>query len=185
MLLFLDTETTGFHSKSKPFDHPDQPHIMQLAWKLITPERRVLRSYNTLIKCPVEPHEKAFSIHGITQAECNDFGIEPERAAEDLEDVLYLATSQIAHNIEFDIGVINLLFARHNIPTLKNPNRQCTMQMAKRLGLPSASLANAYEYLTGKPLEGSHDAMSDTDACEEIYFRMKQTGARPSPKGGN
>lgn len=34
MILFFDTETTGFPHKSKPVDHPDQPHVVQLAAEL-------------------------------------------------------------------------------------------------------------------------------------------------------
>lgn len=34
MILFFDTETTGFFQDKLPVDHPDQPYIVQLAAQL-------------------------------------------------------------------------------------------------------------------------------------------------------
>lgn len=47
------------------------------------------------------------------------------------------------------------------------------MRKAKRFGPKSPNLGEAYQFFTGKPLEGAHDAMVDVRACKAVYYGIK------------
>jgi len=66
---FFDTETSGFISKSLPFDHPDQAWLVQIGAVLCT-ETEILNSLNVIIKAngrTMNSHAEA--IHGISIAQ--------------------------------------------------------------------------------------------------------------------
>ena len=68
LLFFYDTETTGIPNFKEPSEHPDQPHIVQIAAALVDDEtRKTVSSINLIIKpdgwaIPEELTE----IHGIS-----------------------------------------------------------------------------------------------------------------------
>lgn len=39
-------------------------------------------------------------------------------------------------------------------------------------------LTEAYKHFTGKPLEGAHGAMADTQACLDVWFAIKDLAAK-------
>jgi DNA polymerase-3 subunit epsilon len=171
--LFLDTEATGFPSKSKPLDHEDQPYIMELAWKLVDQGGEELRTYSSFVQCPVDPHPKALEVHKITKDFANEYGQRSIDVLDQLEDAMKLADALVAHQVTFDLQMINIMAERHASVTLPALHNICTMQMAKDLGLSSTALASVYHYFTGAPLKNAHRAMTDVEACQTIFFRMK------------
>lgn len=52
------------------------------------------------------------------------------------------------------------------------------MLAARRKGPKSPNLGEAYEFFTGKKLEGAHNAMVDVAACKAIYFGIKAHNAQ-------
>jgi len=48
----------------------------------------------------------------------------------------------------------------------------CTMKIAKDEGWPY-SLGGLHRHLFGIPLDGAHDAMTDTKATARIFFELK------------
>jgi DNA polymerase-3 subunit epsilon len=189
-LFFYDTETTGFPLWKERSSDPRQPHIVQLAAKVINSETRaVVHALDVIIKpagWKIPPDVS--DIHGITTEHALRVGI-PERAAVSMI-LLFseLADTRIAHNESFDSRIMRIALKRFNhldmaIEFWKLAPIECTMRRSTNIvNLPPnpgkktpkwPSLSEAYEFFTGKPLENAHNAMVDVDACIEVYFAMQ------------
>jgi DNA polymerase III epsilon subunit-like protein len=97
LALFYDTETTGLPLLKEPSEHPDQPHIVQLAACLVDLDTR-----NTIASMDVVVRPRGWTIpddvaaiHGITTAHALDVGI-PEEMAIDMLMAIQLEQAQLA-----------------------------------------------------------------------------------------
>lgn len=189
MLLFFDTETTGFPQKHKPVDHPDQPHIVQLAAALTEDDGRVVSSFNFIIDPGVERGVRIPSatsaIHGIDEERCWRFGVLPAFALETFDELYTRADMIVGHNVDFDVEMVTIAFNKLNpsiglrrevvAPTF------CTMRQSTDIcRIPSPrggnkwpKLGEAYQHFFGEPLDGAHDAFVDLMACKRIYFQLQ------------
>ena len=75
MILFFDTETTGFPDWKLPLSHEKQPHIVQLAAQLCDEYGRMLAEMCVVIDNDVDIPEKASAVHGITRERAAEIGI--------------------------------------------------------------------------------------------------------------
>lgn len=200
--LFYDTETTGLPLFEAPSEHPDQPHIVQLAAVLVDLDTRKTISSMDVIVRPngwVIPNEVS-DIHGITTELATEVGI-PEDMALDTFCMLWGGRNRIAHNESFDARIIRIAKKRYHDqrdPNLvikpsdewKMSRAECTARMATPImKLPptermlavgrkhpkTPNLSEAYRHFTGTDLENAHSAMADVQACIAIYFAMNNT----------
>ena len=190
--LAFDTETTGLPLFKEPSEHPDQPHIVQLAAVLVELDtRRELACMDVIVKpegwtIPAE----VSAIHGITQEHALDVGI-PEAVAVEMLLALWAQRTRIAHNEQFDARIVRIACMRHApafADSWKAGHAECTQLLStpilnlpptekmKRAGFnrpKSANLGEAYEFFTGRKLENAHSAMADTRACLEVFHAVK------------
>lgn len=204
MILFFDTETTGFAHKSKPIDHPDQPHVIQLAAILCEPEGRVVSGINMLIDLGVDKGVRipsgAQAVHGIDEERLWRFGGFPYSALNAFEHMYARADLMVGHNINYDIEMMEIALSRTVVSKSDDPLTArtklelpsfCTMKASTDIcQLPSPrggykwpKLGEVYQHFFGEPLEGAHDAMVDLMACKRVYFHLKGLSA-PAAKGG-
>src|SRR5215216_6018541 len=99
MKLFFDTETTGLPEYKKKHDLSVQPHVIQLAALLTDDSGNTKGEFNTLIKpagwtVPAE----AQAVHGISQEDCERYGIEIRSALGMFNLWLKLLPEAVAHN---------------------------------------------------------------------------------------
>lgn len=194
-ILFFDTETSGLPDKRKPLDHPDQPHLVQLAMLLKDGDREVSR-VSVVVRCPVEPHEKAKAAHGYDMAMTERWGIQPIGAIGLFMDLVLRADLIVAHNIEFDLQIMRIAMAklRREFPILESLPKLCTMALCephcripatpaqiaagfKRKGeFKSPKLEEALKILCGEDLVGAHDALADVLACSRLYDWLQVNG---------
>ena len=208
LALFYDTETTGLPLYDKPSEHPDQPHIVQLAACLIDLHTRETISSMDVIICPQQweiPAETT-AIHGITTELARDVGVVHTLATDMLMALKSAAGVRIGHNESFDARMVRIAQHRYKLDVrgLVTPEKWlqawkeapalCTMQLsspvvripptAKMLAADKgakfkrASLSEAYEALIGKPLENAHSAMADVQACMAVYFALEDLKPR-------
>lgn len=198
MILFFDTETTGFAHKSKPIDHPDQPHVVQLAAALTEDDGKVVSGFNFIIDpgvCNgVRIPSAVAAIHGIDEEKAWRFGRHPIDVLTMFDALYPHADTIVGHNVDFDIEMMLISFGRHKADWQWNAgpiaDKFCTMRESTDIcKLPSPrggykwpKLGEAYLHFFGRELVGAHDAMVDLDACKQIYFALK-SGA-PAAKGG-
>ena len=205
--LFYDTETQGLPLFTEPSDHPDQPHIVQLAACLVDlTSRKTIASMDVIVRPDgwTIPAQVA-AIHGITTEHALDVGI-PEAQAVDMFMSLWRGRTRIAHNESFDARILRIALKRYVDPRDTNlaippsddwkaSRAECTqllstpilalpptakMRAAGRNHFKSANLGEAYKHFTGKDLQDAHSAMADVQGCMEVYFAIKGTPASQS-----
>lgn len=188
-VLAFDTETTGLPVKNKPL--ADQPHIMQLAFSLYDPERRPVFEMSTLVALPdgVEPHPKAFEVHGISGDMTRAVGIKKEAAMHLLGMAVSRANVIVAHNASYDIGLVGYEVERTGaLHPLRERHITCTCDLATPvLNLPPtakmvaagfskpkrAKLEECWKFFFNEELSGAHDALVDTRGCARVYFELR------------
>lgn len=189
MILFFDTETTGFFQDRLPVDHPDQPYTVQLAAQLCDNEGEAIAGFSFIVNSSVEIPERAAAVHGITTEKATELGVSPEFALNAFQHLYQRADVACAHNIKFDKGVMEAAIARHygRIRPLSK-KLYCTMEAATPIiNLPPTErmravgidkpkppkLEECIRHFFGEDLEGAHDAMVDVNACRRVYFHLK------------
>jgi DNA polymerase-3 subunit epsilon len=189
MILFFDTETTGFLDDRLPIDHEAQPYIVQLAAQLCQDDGAPIAGFCFIISPGVPIPERAAAVHGITDEKANQFGVSAEFALSAFTHLYQRANLVCAHNIKFDKGIIEVAIARHYGKTM--PLRKplfCTMEAASPVvNLPPTERMLAAGFTKPKPpkleecmrhffnedLDGAHDAMIDVTACRRVYLHLK------------
>lgn len=196
MILFFDTETTGFVQDRLPVDHPDQPYIVQLAAELTEDDGEPVAGFSFIIDPGIGEitiPAKASDVHGITDERAVALGVSSEFALGAFTHLYQRADLVVAHNIKFDRAVIETAISRHyrKIMPLRKP-LFCTMEAATPIvNLPPTERMIAAGFNKPKPpkleecirhffdenLEGAHDALIDVRACSRVYFHLKSLEA--------
>lgn len=189
MILFFDTETTGFFQPKIPIDHIDQPHIVQIAAELCDDNGAPVSGFNFIVNPNVPIPVRASDVHGITTERAKMLGVSTAFALAAFEHLLNKADLLCAHNVKFDQGVINVARARRagqNDPI--TTALFCTMEeaapivnlpptdrmIAAGLNKPKApKLEECIQHFFGETLVGAHDAMIDVRACARVFFHLK------------
>lgn len=196
MILFFDTETTGFVQDRLPVDHPDQPYIVQLAAELTEDDGEPVAGFSFIIDPGIGEitiPTKASDVHGITDERAVALGVSAEFALSAFTHLYQRADLVVAHNIKFDRAVIETVISRHyrKIMPLRKP-LFCTMEAATPIvNLPPTERMLAAGFNKPKPpkleecirhffdesLEGAHDALIDVRACSRVFFHLKRLEA--------
>lgn len=196
-ILFYDTETTGLPLFSEPSEDPRQPHIVQLAAKLVDSDTRKTIASIDLIARPdgwTIPDDVA-DIHGITTQHALAVGV-PERLI--VEALLHLyeckggqPVTRCGHNESFDARMVRIAMMRFGLagpdewkvgaswctalmstPIMKLPPTE-RMVATGRKGPKMPKLSEAYKFFTGKELENAHSALADVDACAAVHWAIQ------------
>ena len=189
MILFFDTETTGFFQDRVPVDHPSQPHLVQLAAMLCEDDGGEVMSLSVIVNNNVPIPEQASNVHRITTEIAAARGVTPAMAIDLFGHMYRLADTSVAHNIKFDKGIMEAAIARrHGAVRVMNKPMFCTMEAASPIvNLPPTERMLAAGFNKPKPpkleecvrhffnedLDGAHDAMIDVAACRRVFFHLK------------
>lgn len=185
--IFFDTETTGLPVWNEPSEGENQPHIVELAAKLVDLQsREVIGVLDTIIRPDgwVIPQDVT-DIHGITTEHALVVGRPEAEVIAELMTMCRQANFRVAHNQSFDERILRIgikrLLSEEVAEEWKAGEKQCTglitkpiMQMLpkNKFGYKMPKLSEAYEHFTGKPMQNAHRAMADVDACIEVYFAV-------------
>jgi len=191
MILFFDTETTGFTRPNKPADHPDQPHLTQIAAQLVRPDNTTFMEFSFVVNAGVPIPKQASDVHGITNEIAEVFGVSQETAVDFFLKLYGHADKVVAHNCNFDKQVMASAIARRmqgaafdfTTPfycTMKNATDIVKapptpkMLAAGRAHWKSPNLGECIQHFFGEELSGAHDAMVDVQACRRVYFELNK-----------
>lgn len=193
MILFFDTETTGFMNARKPVDHPDQAHVVQLAAQLVTPQNETFMEFSLVVNPGVPIPVGASNVHGITDDIAAKYGVKPKTAVRFFTMLLRHTELLVAHNIGFDDQVMQTAITRcgGDVKEFVKP-QYCTMKnafdvvkapptqkmiAAGRTHWKSPNLGECIKHFFDEELDGAHDAMVDVKACRRVYFELMKGGA--------
>lgn len=193
MILFFDTETTGIARFNLPANHPEQPHLVQIAAQLCEDDGRPIASFSTIVDPKVAIPDGAAAVHGITNEKAASLGISVEAAVQQFKHLYDRASLLVAHNIKFDRAIMEAAISRclGNNSVLTKP-MYCTMETASPIvNLPPTDrmraagfikpkppkLAECIKHFFGEELEDAHDAMVDLAACRRVYLHLKSLEA--------
>ena len=182
--LFFDVETTGMprNWKAPVSDTFNWPRVVQIAWQAYD-ENRVCTDAQEFIIKPEGweiPYE-AERIHKISTEIAQEKGVDLKDVLQQFKKAIDEAEYIIAHNINFDEKVIGAEFIRNSIEhRLFNSERFCTMQESTYFcRLPGKggrfkwpTLNELHEKLFGARFADAHQAMADTQATANCFFRL-------------
>lgn len=186
MELIIDTETTGLTrlSFANKFNYQKWPRLVQVAWLLC--ESGSIIEQNCAIICPqgFEIPASATQIHGITQQHALKEGKDLVEQLALLHSAMQRANTIIAHNLDFDLGILESESIRMQYPLQVPEKRLCTVHLSRQYmqkikgcrqgGFPK--LSHLYETLFGFSYGPAHQAHSDAAACFHVFNRLKKLG---------
>lgn len=189
MYVVFDTETDGLYNFGKSHIDESQPHLVQIAAILFTDDDKEIASLSTIIqpngfKIPT----RASDVHGISTDMANECGISLKTAIELLSEFIDIADTVVAHNAQFDVGVVRkaVYDLGHSGDIFSGKKICCTKDASTPIlkikksagnGYKWPKLSEAYKYFFNEELEGAHDALVDTRACSRVYTALKSKGA--------
>ncbi len=180
MFLFFDTETTGLSRNSD--------HVVQIAWILTDQHGNVVTEKSHVIRpsgYSIPP--SAVQIHGISTAYALDKGKPLKWVLEQLTADAALASAAIAHNLSFDLGILQTDYTKASLDfPFHRMTQICTMKLSttwcripKLNGSPGfkfPKLEELHYRLFGHSFDNAHDALADTRACMRCYFELIKIG---------
>lgn len=188
MYLVMDTETTGLPIWKEPSDHPDQPHVVDIAWTLYTADGSEADRFDAIINPGPDviiPDELA-AMHGITTERARDEGIAPLEVFERFADVIGQAEQVVGHNVSFDLRMMRIMGARltgekweTNLPifcTMRQSTNHCRILKAKPRtdnDWKWPNLTEAVRHFFDEDHSNAHRARPDCDAAARIFFHLK------------
>lgn len=190
--LFFDTETTGVPTRrgAPPSESEAWPHVVQLAWLLTDDRGRAVERETRLIAPDeFEIPPDATRVHGITTEYARIHGEPLSTVLHRFALALTRADLLVAHNISFDLPVLQAEFYRLHGSAgpgvmLRTPGF-CTMRSATEVcripsrfgsGFKWPSLDELHRFLFAKGFEDAHDAAADVDACARCFFELRRRG---------
>ena len=186
MELILDTETTGLTSLSFATERNYQqwPRLVQIAWGTVINNQVYLQRTEIIFPEGFKIPSSSVRLHGITQKQALEHGKELKGLLIDLNETMKSADTLVAHNLNFDLGVIQSESIRMGIPLEFPRKRQCTAFMGRKYMLKEKKLRlkefprlnELYRTLFNRELNVLHKAHSDMIACGELYLELKKLG---------
>lgn len=187
MILFFDTETTGFPKnwKAPITDLDNWPRLVQLAYLVYDFDGNLIHSCNEIIKPNgfTIPNE-ASNVHGITTDIANQRGSKIEEVFELFSIHLRRAKVIVAHNMAYDEKIIGSELIRLGLEnTLDSKEKICTMESTVNLckidgpyGYKWPKLEELHRFLFNHDFEGAHDALADIQSTAKCFWELKKIG---------
>lgn len=187
-ILFFDAETSGLWKDALDPLHPSQPHLVQLACKVVrVSDRKKMGGAVWLIRpdgWSIEPDAEA--VHGISLASCYAYGLPLAHVLLQLQAACRTAELAVAHHVQFDRAVILSAINRTNTPTgwwdRMASSFRCTMERATdhvrlpgnfgTFKFPKLEEALDFFFPASAPHKQTHQGEYDADACEALWFAM-------------
>ena len=197
MILFYDTETTGFPLWSEPSEHPGQPHIVQIAALLTDDDGKKIASIDLIIQPDGwAMDDRALAVHGITVEHATAVGVDAHITLKVFLVLWHRAEKRVGFAEPFDARMVRIALARlfgkdHEISSKwKGGNAECVkvlatplckeipptdkMMAAGRKHPKTPKLTEACEIIMGNPMTNANSAMGDVIATRALYFKIKE-----------
>ena len=172
-MIIIDTETTGLPQPSVA-GLDAQPSIIDFyAMKVDLRDMSIIGEVEFLCKPPNPIDAVITKITGLYNSDLD--GLEPFGAHfEEVAQLFVGETEVVAHNCQFDMGLLEFEMARLGKSTLFPwPMRRCcTVEATYHLNNRRMKLTELYQHAVGRPLEQKHRARADVEALWEVVQWM-------------
>ncbi len=183
--LIIDTETNGLpQSYHLPVtDLANWPRLISVAWGLYDEKGQELdRQYVLVQPDGYRWNQVAQRIHGITQQQAETQGKPLVEVLNQLRPAIERADAWVGHNIDLDYSVVGAEFVRvgkkesSGVGVFPTRPTLCTMDASAKVtpNREPVRLDELYKLLTGKTMEGMHDATADMLATARCFFELKR-----------
>ncbi len=181
--IFIDTETTGLptlisYNRYYPYyqlEYYNKSRIIELGYMVYDSNNNKIKEFNKLIR-PNNFEITNTEIHGITNEQAINEGINIIDALKELEEDLKYTDTIIAHNINFDINIILSEASRAKcsklVESIHKKVKKCTFKIAQEIYKKNFKLVNLYSHLFNKNIEQEHRALSDVKILVDCYFEL-------------
>jgi DNA polymerase III epsilon subunit-like protein len=191
--LVLDTETTGLpkFKDPKPEELEFMPRIVQISWYLFDSNFKCVNAEKCYLKQDAPIPIEAIKIHGITDAIIEEKGEDPKSVFEKLHLDIRKANYIVAHNVEFDIPIIESEFIRLGLKKpFKGKKKLCTMKAGTSFCKIPSNYGRGYKYPRLEELlehcyfpgwsniriTEAHDAEVDVAITAKCFIKLKELG---------
>lgn len=175
----FDTETTGLvHFSGLPLD--ELPHIIEIygvVVDLATGERGMM--IDTLVRPPVEITDEIVGITGIDNNMVEATPTWKFNVAQ-LKAVLASAEAVIAHNLSYDMMMVDTEMRRIGDSVDWPPVRLCTAEQSVHLHSKRLNMQALHEHYIGEKFKDAHRAAPDVEALIRVALAMAAAGDLPS-----
>ena len=185
MYVFFDTETSGLPRvwSAPASDINNWPRLVQVAWVCCDADGQPTESHEYLIKPQgFKISKQAAELHGITTERALREGVELAPVLAELSDAVRSASTVVAHNLDFDLKVVQAEWIRADMKNAFARKQQCCTMKAStdycripgKYGYKWPKLEELHSKLLGRGFDGAHGAMADTQACMRCFFRLRE-----------
>jgi len=171
----FDTETTGL-VKNSLVPLSSQPRIIEFFGHTVNDETgEVLNEIEFFCNPGVELEAVITRITGIKSEELKD--AKPFRAyAAQICEMVAVADAVVAHNLSFDMALVEADCARSGCSPKWPARLICTVEQTEWIKGHRLSLGNLHEELFGEPFAGAHRARHDVMALTACYLELRKRG---------
>ena len=187
MYLFFDTETNGkainFNADYTQVDN--WPRITQLAYAVYSDAGNLIGTSSCLVKPDgwVVPKEQFFIDNNMSTERCEAEGLPIIEVLSQFVEVINHSDVMVAHNMAFDLKVVQAEMHRLGLKATKRPKKFCTMKetseickIPRKYGNKWPKLEELHKFLFQCDFDGAHDALNDVMATAKCFFELKNTG---------
>lgn len=169
----FDTETTDLLGPSLlPAKH--QPRIIEFYGSLYE-DGRLVDEVEFFANPGIKLEKKIVSITNITDAMLKD--AEPfSYYAPAVADIVKRADEVVAHNLSFDLAVVDYEFERLGASVQWPERKICTVEETEWIKGFRLSLSALHEHLFGEAFKGAHRARVDVEALARVFFELRSKG---------
>lgn len=172
-IVIFDTETTGL---LKPLNAPlgTQPRIIEFFGVKLNEEFEIIKEHHVMID-PEEPLSKI--INRVTGIYDKDLAGKPKfrDVSEGIHEFMEGSDLRVAHNIDFDNGMIENEFKRLGIDAPTSAHHLCTVRGSMHIMGFRLSLTRLHQILFKKPFK-AHRAKDDVYALTRCFHRLVEDG---------
>lgn len=200
----VDAESSGLLRKDLGWDHESQPHLLELACKVVDGKRRTVSRFSRVVRPEGWSIEYgAEDVHGITEAYAAQVGAPLPLVLAELKMSLEGVTRLVGHGLSgFDFPLISLSLRRASAENLwfsrlSGRIYDTAEKAAPIMGLPNPKMPGEAKYPTleeaaaffgySQNWVSSHRAYEDVLATEAVYYGIlnhEHGLSHPAPRDG-
>lgn len=173
----FDTETTDLMPNSViAMEH--RPHVIEFYGMILELQGDAWTKVAELeffCKPPVQITEEVQRITGIKPEDVRDAPRFSEKA-DALRAFFEDADLAVAHNLSYDMGVINTEMERLGLMMEWPRDKLCTVEATEHLKGYRLKLSDLHEHLFGEPFSGAHRARVDVEAMGRCFVKLWEDG---------